>query len=135
MSTDTIQPGLVGEQVTTVTPELTARHLGSGGVDVYATPAMISLMEYASVAAIDHLLPEGHATVGTAVDVRHLAATPIGMRVRAQATLTEVGGRRLTFAVEAHDEVEKVGEGLHTRVVVDVERFVQRVEAKKRRET
>ncbi len=130
MSTDTIQPGLVGEQVTTVTPELTARHLGSGGVDVYATPAMISLMEYASVAAIDHLLPEGHATVGTAVDVRHLAATPVGEQVRARAEVIAVEGRQVTCRVQAWDEHELIGEGTHTRFVVDVARFWQRVQEK-----
>ncbi len=130
MSADTIQPGLVGEQVTTVTPELTARHLGSGGVDVYATPAMISLMEYASVAAVDHLLPEGQATVGTAVEVRHLAATPVGEQVRARSEVIAVDRRQVTFRVQAWDEHELIGEGTHTRFVIEVARFWERVQEK-----
>ena len=88
-------------------------------------------MERAAVAAVDHLLPDGHRTVGVEVNVRHLAATPVGMRVRAQAELTAVEDRRLTFRVEADDEVEKIGEGEHRRVIIDVERFKERVEAKR----
>src|SRR5574341_1792421 len=89
---DMIQPGLAGEQVITVTPDLTARHLGSGGIEVYATPAMIALMEAAAVAAIDPLLPEGQASVGVAIEVEHLTATPLGQQVRARAEVTGVDG-------------------------------------------
>lgn len=89
----TIQLGATGEQVTTVTEEQTARHLGSGGVNVFATPAMITLMETAAVNAIEHLLPEGQASVGTAVNIRHLAATPLGQQVRARAEVIAVNGR------------------------------------------
>ncbi len=127
---ETIQPGLVGEQAATVTETLTAAHLGSGGIDVYATPAMIALMEAAAVAAIDPLLPEGQASVGSSLEVRHLAATPLGHQVRARAEVTEVDGRRVTFTVQAWDEEELIGEGTHTRYVIDVERFLERVEAK-----
>ena len=88
-------------------------------------------MEKAAVAAVDHLLPDGHRTVGVKVNVRHLAATPVGMRVRAQAELTAVEGRRLTFRVEAFDEVERIGEGAHRRVVIDVGRFKEKIEAKR----
>jgi predicted thioesterase len=126
-----IVPGLVGEIEMVVREENTARRLGSGNVAVLATPEMVRLMEKAAVAAVDHLLPEGYRTVGVEVDVRHLAATPVGMRVRAQAELTTVEGRKLTFRVEASDEVERIGEGAHRRVVIDVERFKERVEAKR----
>jgi len=125
-----IVPGLVGQAELLVREENTARHLGSGNVAVLATPEMIRLMERAAVAAVDHLLPEGQRTVGVAVDVRHLAATPVGMKVRAQAELVAVDGRKLTFRVEAFDEVEKIGKGEHKRVIVDLERFERRIEAK-----
>ncbi|HRJ43568.1 MAG TPA: hotdog domain-containing protein, partial [Caldilineaceae bacterium] len=98
----TLTPGLTGEASTTVDHTNTAAALGSGLVPVYGTPALIALLELAAVHAVADYLPPGATSVGTHLDVRHLAATPIGMRVRAQATLTEVGGRRLTFAVEAH---------------------------------
>lgn len=132
MPIDTIQPGVAGEQVTTVTRAQTARHLGSGGIDVYATPAMIALMEAAAVAAIDHLLPEGQASVGTAIDIRHLAATPLGEQVRARAEVVAVDGRQVTFRVQAWDEHELIGEGSHTRFIIDTARFVQRVRDKAR---
>jgi predicted thioesterase len=125
-----IVPGLVGQSEMVVCEENTARHLGSGSVDVLATPEMIRLMEKAAVAAVDHLLPDGYRTVGVEVNVRHLAATPLGMRVRVQAELVAVEGRKLTFRVEAFDEVEKIGEGEHRRVIIDLERFEERVKAK-----
>jgi predicted thioesterase len=92
---------------------------------------MIRLMEKASVAAVDHLLPEGYKTVGILVNVRHLAATPMGMKVRVRAELAEVDGRRLVFHVEAHDEVERVGEGEHHRMIIDAEKFGERVSRKR----
>lgn len=126
-----IVPGLVGQSEMFVRQENTARHLGSGNVAVLATPEMVRLMEKAAVAAVDHLLPDGYRTVGVEVDVRHLAATPVGTRVRAQAELAAVEGRKLTFRVEAFDEVEKIGEGEHKRAIIDLERFTERVEAKR----
>ncbi len=127
---DKITVGLIGEYSTTVTEALTAIHFGSGSIVVYATPAMIALMETAAVAAIDPLLLEGQASVGTVVNIRHLAATPVGHRVRARAEVTAVEGRQVTFSVEAWDEKERIGEGTHMRFVVDVARFMQRVETK-----
>ncbi len=129
---DKLVTGLSGESQTVVTKANTARHLGSGGVEVFATPEMVRLMERAGVAAVDHLLPEGQRTVGVHLDVKHLAATPPGMTVTARAELVAVEGRRLTFRVEAFDEVEKVGEGTHRRYVIDVARFQQRVEEKRK---
>lgn len=126
-----IVPGLTGQIEMIVHEENTARHLGSGNVAVLATPEMIRLMERAGVAAVDHLLPDGYRTVGVEVNVRHLAATPVDMRVRVQAELIIVEGHKLTFRVEAFDEVEKIGEGEHRRVIIDLERFKERVEAKR----
>lgn len=125
-------PGLTGEATSTVDHTNTAASLGSGLVPVFGTPALIALLELAAVHAVTEHLPPGSTSVGTHLDVRHLAATPVGMSVRATATLSQVDGRRLTFAVEAYDETEKIGEGSHTRMIVDAARFVQRTEEKLR---
>ena len=127
---DSIVTGLTGEYQVHVVAENTAKHLGSGSVMVFATPELVRAMERASVRAVDPLLPEGYRTVGTHVDVRHLAATPLGMTVSARAELVEVNGRKLTFHVEAFDEVEKVGEGIHERVIVDLAKFGERASTK-----
>lgn len=127
---DRLVPGLIGESQTVVTEANTAKHLGSGNVKVFATPEMVRLMEQAGVAAVDHLLPQEQRTVGVALDVKHLAATPPGMTVTARAELIAVEGRRLTFRVEAFDEVEKVGEGTHQRYVIDMAGFQRRVAEK-----
>ena len=125
-----IVPGLTGEYQVQVVPENTAKHLGSGNVSVFATPELVRSMERASVRAVDPLLPEGYRTVGTHVDVRHVAATPVGMTVCARAELVEVDGRRLTFRVEAFDDMEKIGEGTHQRMIIDLAKFSERVTAK-----
>jgi fluoroacetyl-CoA thioesterase len=125
-----IQIGLAAERSETVTESLLATRLGSGSVEVYATPAMVALMESAAVAAIEPLLPEGQSSVGIALDVRHLAATPPGQQVRARAEVAAVDGRKVTFQVQAWDERELIGEGTHTRFVIDVARFMQRVKSK-----
>jgi predicted thioesterase len=134
MSFDAIQPGLVGEVRLVVAEEHTAQHLGSGAVQVLATPQMVLLMEGAGVATVDHLLPEGYRTVGTHLDVRHLAPTPIGFEVKASAELLEVQGRRLAFRVEVHeihpDGAELVGEGTHQRAIISVQRFGELVAEK-----
>jgi predicted thioesterase len=122
--------GLQGSTEIVVGEEHTAPRVGSGRVHVLATPVMINLMEAAALAAVEHLLPEGHQSLGTHLDVRHYAATPVGMRLRATAALTKVDGRTIEFRVEAHDEKERVGDGIHARVVVNVERFDQRVQRK-----
>ncbi len=125
-----LAPGLAGQASVTVSADLTAAALGSGNVSAFSTPALIALMEGAAVAALEGRLPAEQTSVGTRLDVRHLAATPVGMTVRAAATLTDVDGRRLVFAVEAHDDVEQVGAGTHERFVVDRARFEARVAAK-----
>jgi predicted thioesterase len=125
-----LKPGLVGQATIVVEEKHTARHLGSGGVNVLATPIMIALMEEAGRNAVEPLLESGQLTVGAALDVRHLAPTPIGMRVTARAELQTVDGRMLTFRVEVHDEREQVGEGTHVRAIINLERFLARVQAK-----
>jgi len=125
-----LQPGLVGEAQTVVVPENTAQHMGSGNVAVFATPAMIALMEQAAVNAVTPHLPPGWQTVGVHVDVRHLAATPLGLTVTARAELLKVEGRRLTFRVTAHDGRELIGEGMHERALIDLARFQARIAAK-----
>ena len=125
-----ITPGLTGSAGILVGPEHTAPRIGSGRVHVLATPVMINMMEAAALAAVEHLLPPGHQSLGTALEVEHYAATPTGMGLRATAELIAVDGRTLSFRVEAHDDRERVGHGIHRRVVVNVERFDARVRRK-----
>lgn len=120
-------PGMTGESTTTVVYENTADAVGAGGVKVFATPMMIGLMENAAWHAVAPALDAGYATVGTLVNVRHLAATPIGQKVRATAELVEVDGRRLVFNVAAYDEQRKIGEGQHERAIINLERFLARI--------
>jgi fluoroacetyl-CoA thioesterase len=121
-------PGLTGEATTTVVHENTAASVGAGGVEVFGTPMMIALMENAAWRAVADKLDEGDVTVGIVVNIRHLAATPLGQRVRATAELVEIDGRRLVFNVEAYDEKRKIGEGQHERFIVNLERFKQRID-------
>ncbi len=115
---DQIRPGLIGKAEMTVGMNETAPRVGSGAIFVLATPVMINLMEEAALEAVEHLLPDGKQSLGTHLDVSHLAATPIGMRVKAVAELVRVDGRKLFFNVMAHDEIEEIGSGQHERVVV-----------------
>ena len=127
---EALEPGLVGEARATVDASNVARAYAPDAVDLYATPAMVGLMEHASMNAVQHLIPEGSATVGTHLDIRHLAPTPPGLEVTARAELIEVEGRRLKFRVEAFDPVEKIAEGTHERFIVELSRLVGRAEAK-----
>ena len=122
--------GMTSQKSGNVTHDNTAVKYGSGGVAVYATPAMIGLMEGTCLNAVDPHLPAGLATVGTHLDVRHLAATPVGMTVRAEARLTAINGKKLSFTVEAFDEAEKIGEGTHERYIIDLAKFLQKTAAK-----
>lgn len=122
--------GLEGRVSAIVEPKRMAPAVGSGHAPVFASPSMIALMEGACVACVEHLLPEGHQSLGTHLDVHHIAATPEGLTVTATARLAAVDGRKLTFAVEAHDGVETIGKGAHTRVVVDTPRFMSRLASK-----
>lgn len=126
----TLIPGLRGAADLLVSEEHTAPRIGSGKVHVLATPVMINLFEAAALAAVEHLLPAGHQSLGTKLDVRHIAATPVSLRVRATAELLRVEGRLLVFHVEARDETELIGDGTHERMVVNVARFDTRIQAK-----
>ena len=121
-----LEPGLTGESTTTVVHENTAAYVGAGGVEVFATPMMIALMEQAAWQSVANSLDPGYVTVGTSVNVRHLAATPLGQRVRAIAELMQIDGRRLVFKVEAYDENQKIGEGQHERFIVNLDRFLKK---------
>jgi len=118
--------GMTGEATTLVAHENTAARVGAGGVEVFGTPMMIALMEQASWQSVANDLEPGYVTVGTLVNVRHLAATPLGQRVRATAELVEIEGRRLLFKVEAYDEKQKIGEGQHERFIVNLDRFMKK---------
>ena len=125
-----IAPGLKGSVEIVVGEEHTAPSIGSGRVHVLATPVMINLIEAAALKAIEHLLPAGYQSLGTHLDVRHLAATPVGMKARATAEVVKVDGRTVTFKVSAADEKDLIGEGVHERVVVNVAKFDLRVQRK-----
>lgn len=125
-----LTPGLIGKAQIRVGEEQTAPRVGSGRVRVLATPVMINMMEAAALDAIENLLPPGHQSLGTHLDVGHYAATPVGMTLRATAEVTTIDGRNVTFRVEAFDDKERVGDGTHTRVVVNVERFDARIQKK-----
>ena len=125
-----IRPGLSGTAELVVGEEHTAPRVGSGKVHVLATPVMINLIEAAALAAIEHLLPAGYQSLGTRLDVRHIAATPVGMQVRASAMVEGISGRTVRFKVEARDEKDLIGDGMHERVIVNVAKFDVRVQKK-----
>src|SRR5262245_12464913 len=125
-----LRPGLTGSAELLVGVEHTAPSIGSGLVPVLGTPVMINVIEAAALAACEHLLPLGHQSLGIHLDVRHFAATPIGMRVHATAELTAIDGRTLSFRVAARDDKEPIGDGMYQRVVVNVARFDERVQRK-----
>ena len=122
--------GAVGTSTIIVGDEHTAPFVGSGRVRVLATPVMINLIEAAALEACEHLLPAGHQSLGTHLDVTHIAATPVGLRVTATAEVIAIDGRNIHFKVSARDERDLIGEGKHERVVVNVERFDKRVQEK-----
>jgi fluoroacetyl-CoA thioesterase len=135
MNLDAIKTGLKGSTEIMVGTRDTAPHVGSGKIKVLATPVLVMLLEEAALHAVEGLLPPGHQTVGTRLDVSHTAATPVGMRVLAHAEVTKVEGRKLTFRVWADDQVERIGEGTHERIIVNVERFDKRTQLKVTAET
>ena len=130
MDLSKLHVGLKGSAELLVGEEHTAPRVGSGRVAVLATPVMINLIEAAALAAVEHLLPPGQQSLGTHLDVRHFAATPVGMRVSAEAELIRIDGRLLIFRVSAADAIETIGEGTHERVIVTLDRFDQRVQKK-----
>ena len=125
-----IKPGIEAQKAETVTEKNTAAAFGSGGIAVYATPAMIALMEGAAFSAVQPILPDGWSTVGTELNIKHISATPLGLKVYARAELLGIDGRVLSFKVEAFDEAGKIGEGAHNRFIIEVEKFMAKLKGK-----
>lgn len=125
-----ITVGMKGEAATLVEPEDTAMQVGSGSLRVYATPCMVALMEGAACEALEGALPEEKTSVGIELNIKHLAATPVGMEVRAEAEVTAVEGSIISFNITAYDEAGKIGEGTHKRAVVTTQRFLDKTYAK-----
>ena len=125
-----IQVGMKAEDTILVEKEDTAAEVGSGSLLVYGTPCMIALMEGVAAGILTSLLPEGQTSVGTEMNIKHISATPVGMEVRAEAEITAVEGRMVTFAVKAFDEKGEIGNGTHKRAIIDTERFLTKTYAK-----
>lgn len=128
---ESLKVGITGEARTTVSEKNTAATLGSGSICVFATPAMIALMENAALSSVQDYLPEGSTTVGIKISSSHIAATPLGMEVTAKSELMEIDGKRLVFKVEAFDAVEKIGEANHERFIINVDKFMAKNNGKK----
>ena len=122
--------GMRFEKTITVTEELSAKHLAGQGVAVFSTPELVRFVEICALEGVRPFLREGQETVGTVVNIQHLAATPVGMRVTAGCTLVEIDRRRLSFTFEVHDELDKIGEGTHDRFIIDREKQQQRLQEK-----
>ena len=122
--------GLTGEASVMADSSNSAKTMGSGALEVFATPSMIALMEKAATNALKELMPADSSSVGTMINVKHSAATPMGVKVTAKAVLTEVDGKRLVFTVEAFDEKDKIGEGRHERFIINIERFMAKTNEK-----
>lgn len=125
-----LKPGIRKSAEMIVTKELCANAWGSGGLEVYATPAMIALMENTAWSSVEPYMEEGRSTVGTHLDVSHLSASPVGARITCESELVEVDGRRLVFKVSASDNAGPIGEGVHERFIINVDKFMARTEAK-----
>ena len=125
-----MDPATFGVQTIVVTEQQTAKHLGSGELAVFATPCMIALMENTAYRSVQPCLEPGQGTVGTLLNVKHLAAPPVGMEVRCETKLIEVDRKRLVFEVKAFDACGLIGEGVHERFIVDNQRFMQKAESK-----
>lgn len=125
-----LETGIKGCREIVVTEDLTAKAVGSGKLLVYGTPCMIALMEDTACSSVQAQLDEGCGTVGTALNVKHVAATPVGMKVRCETELTKIDGRVLTFSVRAYDEAGLIGEGEHERCIVFEDKFQARADAK-----
>lgn len=126
-----LQPGIKGQATLTVCDGNTAKTMGSGSLEVLATPAMVALMEQAAAQSVSLCLEEGQTTVGTAMQIQHLSATPIGMHVTAESELLQIDGRKLLFSVSAFDEKGLIGQGTHERFVVDAARFMAKAASKR----
>ena len=122
--------GMNGKADTLCEKKNTAKEGGSGSLPVYATPSMIALMEGAACNAVQEALPEGKTTVGISMNIEHIAATPVGLSVSAEAEITAVEGKIITFSVKAYDEKSEIGKGIHKRCIVDAQRFLDKAYSK-----
>ncbi len=126
--------GLTGESAATVTPQNTAQAMGSGDLPVYATPSMIALMEHAAAGSVKACLAAGQTTVGTLMNVKHIAASPVGVGITAHSELIEIDRKRLVFTVKAFDCSGLIGEGTHERFIINSEPFIEKANAKRQGE-
>ena len=125
-----LKPGITGSAQDTVTEERTAASMGSGGLRVYATPRMTAMMEYTAWASVEPYIEDGMGTVGTRLEISHVAASPVGAEISYESELTEVDRRRLVFSVRAFDDAGLIGEGIHERFIIDNAKFMSRAESK-----
>lgn len=125
-----LKTGLIGRAEDTVTEETTAASMLSGALPVYATPRMTAMMEYTAWASVQPYLEEGMGTVGTKLEISHLAASPVGAHITYESELTEIDRRRLTFRVAAYDDGGKIGEGVHERFIIDNAKFMEKTQSK-----
>lgn len=125
-----LKTGIKGHQELVVTQELTAKNMGSGVMDVFATPAMLALMEKTAFTSVAEYLNEGCGSVGTKVDIEHVASSPVGMKITCDSELIEVEGRKLVFKVEAYDEKGLIGKGTHERFIVENKKFQEKTDKK-----
>lgn len=129
-----LETGIKGKMVITVDEGRTAKAQGSGRLTVYATPSMLALMEETAYRSVEDYLEEGQGTVGTSVSIRHVSATPVGMKVTCESELVEIDRKRLVFNVKAFDESGLIGEGVHERFIIDNAKFLKRTQEKLKRE-
>ena len=125
-----LKTGIKGHQELVVTQELTAKNMGSGVMDVFATPAMLALMEKTAFTSVAEYLNEGCGAVGTKVDIGHVASSPVGMKITCDSELIEIEGRKLVFKVEAYDEKGLIGKGTHERFIVENKKFQEKTDNK-----
>ena len=125
-----LKTGIKGHQELVVTQELTAKNMGSGVMDVFATPAMLALMEKTAFTSVAEYLNEGCGSVGTKVDIEHVASSPVGMKITCDSELIEIEGRKLVFKVEAYDDKGLIGKGTHERFIVENKKFQEKTDNK-----
>ena len=130
---NTLKLGITGKAIVSVTPDNTAEKFGNSGAVVFATPMLVALMEQAAINALAPYLADGQGSVGTKVEITHMAATPVGMSVYAIATLEELVGKKMIFAVEAFDDQEQIGKGRHERYIISTADFLVKVAGKKQK--